>query len=60
MDVRSGGRIRVTTQLINATTDRHRWAQSYDRPQHDVLVLQADVATTIAGDMGGALAPEDE
>jgi TolB-like protein len=50
----------VTTQLINATTDRHRWAQSYDRPQHDVLVLQADVATTIAGDMGGALAPEDQ
>jgi TolB-like protein len=58
--IRSNGRIRVTAQLIDATTDQHRWARSYDRTQHDMLVLQADMATVIARDVGGALAPEDE
>jgi TolB-like protein len=58
--IRSDGRIRVTAQLIDAKTDRHQWARSYDRTQHDVLALQADLATAIARDLGGALAPEDE
>ena len=58
--IRSGGRIRVTAQLIDATTDQHRWAKSYDRTQRDTLVLQAEVATAIARDVGGALAPEDD
>jgi TolB-like protein/DNA-binding winged helix-turn-helix (wHTH) protein/Tfp pilus assembly protein PilF len=46
--VRSGGRVRVTAQLIQAANDRHLWAQSYERELHDVLVLQADVARAIA------------
>jgi len=58
--IRSGGRIRVTAQLIDAKTDQHRWARSYDRTQHDMLAVQADLATAIARDLGGALAPEDE
>jgi TolB-like protein len=58
--IRSDGRIRVTAQLIDATTDHHRWARSYDRKQADMLSVQADVATAIARDVGGALAPEDE
>jgi TolB-like protein len=58
--IRSGGRIRVTAQLIDAQTDQHRWARSYDRTQHDMLAVQADLATAIARDLGGALAPEDE
>ena len=58
--IRCGGRIRVTAQLIDAKTDQHRWARSYDRTQHDMLAMQADLATAIARDLGGALAPEDE
>jgi TolB-like protein len=62
--IRSDGRIRVTAQLIDATTDHHRWARSYDRKQADMLSVQADVATAIARDVGGVLAPprmdEDE
>ena len=46
--VRSGDRVRVTAQLIQAANDRHLWAQSYERELHDVLVLQADVARAIA------------
>jgi len=58
--IRSGGRIRVTAQLIDAQTDQHRWARSYDRRQHDVLAVQADLATVIGRDLGEALAPKDE
>jgi TolB-like protein len=57
---RSEGRIRVTAQLIDANTDQHRWARIYYRTQHGLLVLQADVATAIARDVGRALAPKDE
>jgi TolB-like protein/DNA-binding winged helix-turn-helix (wHTH) protein/Flp pilus assembly protein TadD len=46
--VRSGDRVRVTAQLIEAANDRHLWAQSYERELHDVLVLQADLARAIA------------
>jgi TolB-like protein len=58
--IRCGGRIRVTAQLIDAKTDQHRWARSYDRTQHDMLAVQTDFATAIARDLGGAFAPEDE
>ena len=46
--LRSGDRVRVTAQLIQAANDRHLWAQSYERELHDVLVLQAEVARAIA------------
>lgn len=58
--IRRGGRTRVTVQLIDARTDQHRWARSYDRTQHDMLAVQTDFATAIARDLGGAFAPEDE
>ena len=46
--VRSGGqRVRVTAQLIEATTGRHLWAQRYDREVGDILVLQDDVTKEI-------------
>jgi TolB-like protein len=37
--LRSGNRIRITSQLINAKTDRHIWAESYDRDFADVILL---------------------
>lgn len=46
--VRSGQRIRVTAQLLQASTDRHLWAETYDRDLGDVLRLQGEVAQTIA------------
>ena len=46
--VRSGDRIRITAQLIDARTDRHLWAQSFEGPATDVLSLQDNVAQQIA------------
>jgi TolB-like protein len=57
---RSGGRIRVTTQLIDGTTDQHQWAQSYQRPDHGWLSVQTSVAAAIARDVRQALPRDDE
>jgi tetratricopeptide (TPR) repeat protein len=46
--VRSGGRVRVTAQLVHAPTDRHLWARSYERRLEDVLTLQGELARAIA------------
>jgi len=42
--LRAGKRVRITAQLIAAPSDRHLWAESYDRDLRDVLDLQAGVA----------------
>jgi adenylate cyclase len=44
---RSGDRIRITAQLIDATTGAHRWAERYDRELHDVFAVQDEVARAI-------------
>jgi len=49
------GRMRVTAQLIDASSDRHLWAHTYDRAAGDVLGVQAEVARTIAGEVGAAI-----
>src|SRR5438876_2090941 len=46
--LRSGDRVRITAQLIHAQSDRHLWAESYERDLRDVLKLQSDVALAIA------------
>ncbi|MBZ5683341.1 MAG: protein kinase [Acidobacteriia bacterium] len=56
---RSGGRVQVTAQLINAATDTHLWAESYERDLQDVLVLQSEVASTVAREIRVALTPEE-
>ena len=45
-------RVRVTAQLIDATTGAHVWGDRYDRPFEDLLTIQSDVAATIAGTLG--------
>ena len=55
--VRSGDRIRITAQLIDARTDRHLWAQSFEGPASDVLTLQDSVARQIAAQARLVLAP---
>ena len=46
---RSGRTVRITAQLNNALTGYHLWSQSYDRDLGDVLKLQTDIATAVAG-----------
>jgi adenylate cyclase len=45
---KAGNRLRITLQLIDATTEVHRWAQSYDRELDDVFAIQAEVAEKTA------------
>jgi hypothetical protein len=46
---RSGNRMRIRVQLIEAATDSHLWAETYERQLEDTLALLAQVARTIAG-----------
>jgi TolB-like protein len=46
---RAGNTIRVTAQLNNAVTGFHLWSQTYDRNLGDVLKLQTEIATAVAG-----------
>jgi eukaryotic-like serine/threonine-protein kinase len=49
---RSGGRVAITAQLIQASTDRHLWAKSYQRDMSDVLALEREVAQNVAEEVG--------
>src|SRR5207245_4847266 len=57
---RSGNRIRVSVQLIDALTDRHIWVQDYDRTLVDSLALQGELATEIAAGVGATLSPQEK
>jgi serine/threonine-protein kinase len=46
---RDGDRLRVTAQLIDATSGYHLWSEAYDREVKDVFVLQDEIARAIAG-----------
>ena len=46
---RSAHTLRVTAQLINAVTGFHLWSKTYDRDLGDVLKLQTEIATQVAG-----------
>jgi serine/threonine protein kinase/TolB-like protein len=54
--MRSGNRMRVTAQLIDAREDRHLWASNYEREVTDVLTLQAEVVRAITGEIKAQLA----
>ena len=45
---KAGGKIRVTTQLIDVSDDQHVWAQSYDRNLDDVFAVQTDIAKQVS------------
>jgi hypothetical protein len=53
--VRSGDKLRITAQLIEANTDKHLWAESYERNFNDVLTLQREVASAITGQVNATL-----
>ena len=54
-----GGSVRVTAQLIHASTDAHLWAKDFDREAADVLKLEADLARSIAQEIRVQLTPEE-
>jgi len=58
--LRAGDSVRITAQLIDARTDRHLWAESYERDLQDVLALQTDVARAIAAKVEAKLTPEEK
>jgi serine/threonine protein kinase/TolB-like protein/Tfp pilus assembly protein PilF len=58
--LRFGDRVRITAQLIQAATDRHLWAQSYDRDLRDVLALQSEVAQAITSEIKIKLTPQEQ
>ena len=58
--MRSGTRVRITAQLLQARTDRHVWADTYDRDLGDVLRLQSEVAQAVAQQVRIQLTPEQQ
>jgi len=57
---RSGNRVRVTVQLIDAANDEHVWANNYDRDLSDVFAIQTDLAKEIAGALQAKLSPSEK
>ncbi len=58
--MRSGERVRITAQLLHAPSDRHLWADSYERDLGDVLRLQNEVAQAIAQQVRAQLTPKQQ
>jgi TolB-like protein/class 3 adenylate cyclase/Tfp pilus assembly protein PilF len=57
---RAGGKVRVNAQLIDARTDQHQWAQSFDRDIADVFAIQSEIAKTIADQLQAKLSPTEK
>lgn len=58
--VRAGDQIRITTQLIYGPSDKHLWAEEYQRALRDVLSLQREVARDVAQEVRVTLTPSDQ
>jgi TolB-like protein/DNA-binding winged helix-turn-helix (wHTH) protein/Tfp pilus assembly protein PilF len=58
--IRSGQQVRITAQLLEATTDHHLWAETYDRDLGDVLKLQGEVTNAIAQQVRAQLTPQQQ
>src|SRR4029077_600318 len=56
---RSGNRVRLNVQLIDANTDEHVWANDYDRDVTDVFAIQSDLAREIANALQAKLSPAE-
>ncbi|MCI0435953.1 MAG: tetratricopeptide repeat protein [Gemmatimonadetes bacterium] len=57
---RDGDQVRITAQLIDARTDRHVWAESYDRELRGIFEIQSEIAGRIAEALEARLSPEDQ
>jgi len=57
--LRAGDTVRITTQLIEAASDRHLWADNFDRELTDILALYADVTREIVDQIRVEVTPEE-
>jgi len=57
---KAGRRLRITAQLIEAASDRHLWAKSYDRELDDVFAIQSEIAGQVAEALELELRPTEE
>ena len=57
---RAANKIRVNAQLIDARTDAHLWAQTYDRDLADVFAIQSEIAKAIAEQLQAKLSPNEK
>src|SRR6188472_2996905 len=57
---RSGSRVRINAQLVDVRTDRHLWAETYDRDLADVFAIQSEIAKTIADQLQAKLSPREK
>jgi serine/threonine-protein kinase len=58
--MRSADRVRITVQLIDASSDQHLWAESYERELKNVFALQGEVAQAIAQQVRAAMTPQEQ
>lgn len=56
---RVGDRVRIVAEVIEASTDRHLWAETYDREMTDIFAIQTDVALHIANALEAELSPDE-
>lgn len=57
---RSANRVRITAQLVDARSDAHLWAETYDRDLTDIFAIQTDVAEQIAKALRATLSPLEQ
>ena len=57
---RSGDKVRISAQLIDARADRHLWAKSFERDSRNVLALQSELASAIASEINVQLTPGEQ
>jgi TolB-like protein len=57
---KSRDRVHINVQLIQADTDAHLWAQSYDRQLIDIFAVEAEVAKRIADALSATLSPQEK
>jgi len=58
--LRSGDRVRITANLVQAVPERHLWAESYEFDQRDILAVQGEVARDVARQIRVKLTPQEQ
>jgi adenylate cyclase len=57
---KSGGRVRITAQLIDGTSGDHLWAERYDRDLDDIFAIQDEISKAIVSELRIKLLPEEK
>jgi adenylate cyclase len=57
---KAGGRVRITAQLVNGSSNDHVWAERYDRDLNDIFALQAEISEAIVKALKLKLLPEEK